>query len=41
MCDVILRVRPALDLRFESPRLPAEGMYGFNSDRAVHAAHER
>lgn len=31
--DVILRVRPALELRFESPRLSAGGTYGFDSER--------
>jgi hypothetical protein len=31
--DVILRVRPALQLQFESPRLSAGGMYGFDSER--------
>jgi hypothetical protein len=31
--DLILRVRPALDLRFESPRWSAGGTYGFDSER--------
>lgn len=31
--DVILRVRPALELRFESPRWSAGGTYGFDSER--------
>jgi hypothetical protein len=31
--DVILRVRPALEVRFESPRLSAGGTYGFDSER--------
>ena len=31
--DVIQRVRPVLDLRFESPRLSAGGTYGFDSER--------
>jgi len=31
--DVILRVKPALELRFESPRLSAGGTYGFDSER--------
>ena len=31
--DVILRVKPSLELRFESPRWSADGVYGFDSDR--------